>query len=63
MDKEEKIFPGIDYCNAYIKDFPVLNEANDKTNMNRKNEPRMPWHDVGILVVGEAARDLSFHFH
>jgi phospholipase D1/2 len=60
-------FPGIDYCNPYSKDFPSLITSNDKTNLNYDGpgevEPRMPWHDVGILVVGQPAKDLSYHFN
>jgi hypothetical protein len=30
--------------------------------VDRKTTPRMPWHDVGALVVGAAARDVARHF-
>lgn len=29
---------------------------------DRAKVPRMPWHDVGIQVVGQPARDLARHF-
>ena len=29
---------------------------------DRGRVPRMPWHDVGMQVVGQPARDLARHF-
>ena len=29
---------------------------------DRSRVPRMPWHDVGMQVVGQPARDLARHF-
>ena len=29
---------------------------------DRGKVPRMPWHDVGMQVVGQPARDLARHF-
>lgn len=34
----------------------------DKTLVDRKVTPRMPWHDVTLGVVGPIARDISRHF-
>ena len=30
--------------------------------IDRKNTPRMPWHDEVLVVTGEAARDCARHF-
>lgn len=30
--------------------------------MDRGTTPRMPWHDVGAVVHGAAARDVARHF-
>jgi len=30
--------------------------------VNRQTVPRMPWHDVHMMVRGEAAKDLARHF-
>lgn len=30
--------------------------------IDRYKTPRMPWHDVGVVVRGKAARDIARHF-
>jgi hypothetical protein len=30
--------------------------------VDRDTTPRMPWHDVGAMVMGTAARDVARHF-
>lgn len=30
--------------------------------VDRTTTPRMPWHDVGVVVCGSAARDVARHF-
>ena len=30
--------------------------------IDRSQTPRMPWHDIGAMVYGKAARDVSRHF-
>ena len=30
--------------------------------IDRQATPRMPWHDIGAVVYGKAARDVSRHF-
>lgn len=30
--------------------------------VDRHTTPRMPWHDVGVMVHGAAARDVARHF-
>lgn len=30
--------------------------------VDRSLTPRMPWHDIGAVVAGASARDISRHF-
>lgn len=57
----EYIWPGKDFSNARITDFHTLNKP-DEDMHDRSKVPRMPWHDVGMQVLGQPARDLSRHF-
>ncbi|TFK52257.1 phospholipase D [Heliocybe sulcata] len=56
-----EIWPGKDYSNARICDFHTLDKP-DEDMYDRTKVPRMPWHDVGMQVVGQPARDLARHF-
>lgn len=56
-----QLFPGKDYSNARVKDFFELNRPFDDM-YDRNNVPRMPWHDIHQMVVGQPARDLVRHF-
>ncbi|KAI5121406.1 hypothetical protein M0805_003178 [Coniferiporia weirii] len=56
-----QIWPGKDYSNARISDFFTLNKPYEDM-YNRQKIPRMPWHDVGMQIVGQPARDLCRHF-
>lgn len=58
---ENQIFPGKDYSNARVCDFYDLDKPFESM-YDRSIVPRMPWHDVQMMTVGEAARDLSRHF-
>ena len=57
----KQIFPGKDYSNARINDFYDLDKPFEDM-YDRKTVPRMPWHDVHMMTIGEVARDLSRHF-
>ncbi|KAG2155884.1 phospholipase D [Suillus bovinus] len=59
-DKTE-IWPGKDYSNPRVLDFHALNKPSEDM-YDRAKVPRMPWHDVGMQVVGQPARDLARHF-
>jgi phospholipase D1/2 len=59
-DKTE-IWPGKDYSNPRVLDFHALNKPFEDM-YDRMKVPRMPWHDVGMQVVGQPARDLARHF-
>ncbi|KAH9002804.1 phospholipase D [Lactarius hatsudake] len=58
---EEPIWPGKDYSNARITDFHTLTKPEEDLH-DRSKIPRMPWHDVGLQIVGQPARDLGRHF-
>ncbi|EGG14833.1 phospholipase D1 [Cavenderia fasciculata] len=58
-DNRELIFPGADYINSCV----LKPKSNEKTCViDRKNVPRMPWHDVSISIDGLAARDVATNF-
>lgn len=57
----EQIFPGKDYSNARVCDFYDLDKPFESM-YDRSTVPRMPWHDVHTMTIGEAARDMSRHF-
>ncbi len=60
-DLNEEHWPGVDYCNLRITDILKPKEY-EKSSINRKKQPRMPWHDVAVRVSGESVIDLSRHF-
>lgn len=56
-----QLFPGKDYSNPRVSDFFRLHEPYADM-YNRLETPRMPWHDVGMQLIGQPARDLTRHF-
>ncbi|RMD41554.1 hypothetical protein DV735_g3568, partial [Chaetothyriales sp. CBS 134920] len=56
-----QLWPGKDYSNPRIQDFYALNKPYEEM-YDRTKIPRMPWHDIGMQVVGQPARDLTRHF-
>ncbi|KAH9885156.1 phospholipase D [Xylariomycetidae sp. FL2044] len=56
-----QLFPGKDYSNPRVLDFFDLNKPYEEM-YDRSKTPRMPWHDIGMQVVGQPARDLTRHF-
>lgn len=54
-------FPGKDYSNPRVQDFFNLSAPYEEM-YDRGKIPRMPWHDIGMQVVGQPARDLTRHF-
>ncbi|PRP81671.1 phospholipase D, Pi-PXPH-PLD [Planoprotostelium fungivorum] len=54
-------FPGKDYGNLCI-----LTESNgtisEPSSLDRNRQPRMPWHDIHMRVVGDAAKDVATNF-
>ncbi|XP_065333308.1 phospholipase D1 [Cloeon dipterum] len=58
---QAKLWLGKDYSNCIVKDFVDL-ESPFADYISREQTPRMPWHDIGVLVQGLAARDVARHF-
>ena len=51
----------IDYSNVRIADFTEVDKW-ERSIINRKEVPRMPWHDIAMSVKGAVVRDIAFHF-
>lgn len=56
-----QVFPGKDYSNTRVKDFSNLDKPYEDM-YDRTKVPRMPWHDIHMVTLGQPARDLSRHF-
>jgi len=52
---------GIEYSNARIKDFENVKNYT-VSNIDREKQPRMPWHDVHMRVIGTPVKDMVRHF-
>lgn len=61
LDGQAKYWMGKDYTNFILKDFTNL-DAPYADLVDRSVTPRMPWHDIGGVVAGAVARDISRHF-
>ncbi|XP_038213563.1 phospholipase D2 isoform X2 [Zerene cesonia] len=61
VEGNSKLWIGKDYVNFIVKDFNNL-DSPFVDLVDRCTTPRMPWHDVGLLVGGAAARDVARHF-
>lgn len=58
---ETRFWHGKDYCNFVFKDWVQLDKP-FADFIDRHSTPRMPWHDIGSVVHGKAARDVARHF-
>lgn len=56
-----QLWPGKDYSNPRVLDFFRLDDPYGEM-YDRTTVPRMPWHDIGMQIVGQPARDLTRHF-
>ncbi|TKA72543.1 hypothetical protein B0A49_07115 [Cryomyces minteri] len=56
-----QMWPGKDYSNPRVQDFYALDRPYEEM-YDRTRVPRMPWHDIGMQIVGQPARDLCRHF-
>ncbi|XP_018427662.1 PREDICTED: phospholipase D2-like [Nanorana parkeri] len=52
---------GKDYSNLIYKDWVQLDKPFEDF-IDRLKNPRMPWRDIGAVILGKAARDASRHF-
>ena len=48
------LYPGRDYNNARVENFDDVSRWDDQ--IDRQIVPRMPWHDVHVMLIGEPAR-------
>ena len=53
------LFPGVDYGNPLRKDIARGREY--KVSMISEKDPRMPWHDVAVMLVGKICNDHVVH--
>lgn len=56
-----QLIPGKDYSNPRVHDFFSLDKPFEDM-YDRFTTPRMPWHDIHQMVMGQPARDLARHF-
>ncbi|MBN3273712.1 PLD1 Phospholipase, partial [Polyodon spathula] len=61
LQGDTRFWHGKDYCNFVFKDWVQLDKPFDDF-IDRYTTPRMPWHDIGSVVHGKAARDVARHF-
>ncbi|XP_035212682.1 phospholipase D2-like [Stegodyphus dumicola] len=61
MERKFRLWHGKDYVNFICRDFENLHQPYADI-IDRKTTPRMPWHDIGLFVQGEPARDIARHF-
>ncbi|KAJ0179151.1 hypothetical protein K1T71_004863 [Dendrolimus kikuchii] len=61
VEGNSKLWIGKDYTNFIVKDFNNL-DLPFVDLVDRNTTPRMPWHDIGVMVQGAAARDVARHF-
>jgi len=59
--KGEVFFPGQDYNNVRIADFSKVDNP-EFCLLDRESQPRMPWHDVALMIKGQAVKDFVMHF-
>nr|AEG78581.1 SPO14 [Cryptococcus gattii] len=55
------VWRGKDYANERVMEYTNLDKPFEDM-FDRMKVPRMPWHDVGLQIVGQPARDLCRHF-
>nr|XP_031859677.1 uncharacterized protein CI109_004952 [Kwoniella shandongensis]KAA5526749.1 hypothetical protein CI109_004952 [Kwoniella shandongensis] len=55
------VWRGKDYSNERVMEYSNLDKPFEDM-FDRTKVPRMPWHDVGLQIVGQPARDLCRHF-
>ncbi|XP_022672848.1 phospholipase D2-like isoform X2 [Varroa destructor] len=61
VNEDARFWLGKDYTNFIFKDVTNMHQPFAE-HIDRTRTPRMPWHDIGGLVIGRAARDLARHF-
>lgn len=59
--KEFYVWPGQDFANERVIEWHDLTKPENDL-FDRETHPRMPWHDIGLQLIGQPARDLCRHF-
>lgn len=59
--KEFYVWPGQDFANERVVEWHDLTKP-EVDLFDREHFPRMPWHDIGLQLIGQPARDLCRHF-
>ncbi len=59
-DNQNKNWPVVDYYNPLQKDIAIGRDY--KNCLISHDHPRMPWHDVACMIVGEVVFDFVLHF-
>ncbi|KAL4471562.1 hypothetical protein ABPG74_008455 [Tetrahymena malaccensis] len=54
-------FLGIDFSNGRTKDYSNVKDFL-RSEIDRRKDPRLPWHDIAMRVVGDVVIDMSRHF-
>lgn len=54
------LFPSVDYYNPFKKDLVKGREYH--RSLIDRSHPRMPWHDVAVMLTGEVVFDFMTHF-
>jgi len=52
---------GQDYSNPRIRDFDNVRNISDSDILDRRHQPRMPWQDCHVQLLGRPARDVARH--
>ena len=60
-DFNKTMWPGIDYSNCRLADFTNVSDW-ETDSIDRNTEPRMPWHDIAVMVKGPVANDIALRF-
>lgn len=58
----EEFWPGIDFSNSRTKDFYNVKHHWVCLLGDKREKPKMPWHDIAMFVSGEPVIDMSRHF-
>jgi phospholipase D1/2 len=59
-DNNKFMYPGIEYNNCRIAEFTEVRQY--WCEGVKRSSPRLPWHDVSLMVKGACVKDLSRHF-
>lgn len=59
--REFYVWPGQDFANERVVEWHDLTKP-EADLFDREHFPRMPWHDIGLQLIGQPARDLCRHF-